>query len=149
MRIPIPARAAYSTSMNRWTGPVAAFVICAACAPKPKPEETPEPKPSGGRMELVGRIASVRKDPEFVLIQTYGNWRAEPGTILTTRGLERRTASLLATGEAMGQYAAADVKAGEAAVGDAVFSLAPVPPEDPGPPNTTEEHPQPLENPEG
>jgi hypothetical protein len=72
--------------------------------------------------KLVGRIASVPADKRFVLIQSYGNWNTSAGTILTTRGPEDRTANLLVTGEAIGQYAAADVQAGTLDVGDAVYS---------------------------
>jgi hypothetical protein len=72
--------------------------------------------------KLVGRIASVPADNRFVLIQSYGNWNISSGTILTTRGPEDRTANLLVTGEAMGQYAAADLQAGTLKVGDAVYS---------------------------
>ena len=135
-------------AVMRWSPGIAALALLASCAQKPKPEETPQPAPSRDRMELVGRIASVRRDPDFVLVQTYGNWKVEPGTILTTRGTGRRTASLLATSEAISQFAAADVKAGEVAVGDAVYSLAPPPPDNPVPPAPQEELPQPVENPE-
>ena len=90
--------------------------------PRKKPPEAPK---------LVGRIASIPADKRFVLIQSYGNWKIDPGTILTTRGPEDRTANLLATGESLGQFAAADLQSGLVEVGDAVYSRhvpKPVPP---------------------
>lgn len=72
--------------------------------------------------KLVGRIASVPADKRFVLIQSYGKWEVSAGTVLTTRGPDERTANLLVTGEALGQYAAADVQSGTLDVGDAVYS---------------------------
>lgn len=88
-------------------------------------EEEPIPVDKSGEMmrpRLVGRIATVPSDKRFVLIQSYGNWKISSGTVLTTRGTDNRTANLLVTGEAMGQYAAADLQAGEVHVGDAVYS---------------------------
>jgi hypothetical protein len=72
--------------------------------------------------KLVGRIASIPAHRRFVLIQSYEKWNVEAGTILTTRGPEARTANLLATGESLGQFAAADLQSGLVEVGDAVYS---------------------------
>lgn len=92
-------------------------------AKKPPPVEGPE---------LVGRIASIPADKRFVLIQSYGSWKIETGTILTTRGLEDRTANLLVTGESLGQFAAADIQSGVVEIGDAVyFQHVPKPSETP------------------
>ena len=85
-------------------------------AQKPAEELKPETP------ELVGRIASIPADKRFVLIQSYGKWNIEPGTILTTRGPDERTANLLVTGESLGQFAAADLQSGTVEVGDAVYS---------------------------
>lgn len=63
----------------------------------------------------------------FVLIQAYGPWHVPDGATLTTRGPDERTANLMVTGEKLGQFAAADIRSGEVAVGDAVF-LQPSPP---------------------
>ena len=96
-----------------------------------KPDPTPE-KPADQGPQLVGRIASIPADKRFVLIQSYGTWKIEPGTILTTRGLDERSANLLVTGEAMGQFAAADLQSGAVEIGDAVYSRhVPKPPEAP------------------
>ncbi|MGL4398595.1 MAG: hypothetical protein ACRCXD_01895 [Luteolibacter sp.] len=88
-------------------------------------KDTPDdekPKPSAAGPQLVGRIASVPADKRFVLIQSYGKWEIESGRILTTRGLEERTANLRTTGETLGEFAAADLQSGTVAVGDAVYS---------------------------
>jgi len=107
-------------------------------------EDEPIPVDKTGEMlrpKLVGRVATVPSDKRFVLIQSYGEWKVAAGSVLTTRGTHDRTANLLATGEAMGQYAAADVRAGEVMVGDAVYSremIKPAGPEIPaGPENST------------
>lgn len=90
--------------------------------------------------QLVGRIASIPADKRFVLIQSYGKWDVAAGTILTTRGPDDRTANLLATGEALGEFAAADLQSGLLEVGDAVyFRHAPkpvTPPPSETPPDT-------------
>ncbi len=71
---------------------------------------------------LVGKIASMPADRRFVLIQSYGKWNIATGSILTTRGPDERTANLLATGESLGEFAAADVQSGTVEVGDGVYS---------------------------
>jgi len=81
---------------------------------KPKKKEIQPPK-------LVGRIASIPADQRFVLIQSYGKWEIPTGSTLTTQGAGEKTANLLATGESLGQYAAADLQAGQVEVGDAVY----------------------------
>ncbi len=107
----------------------AAALGLAACATEPEEEESG----SVGRVELVGRVASVPPGRDFVLIQSFGEWRVADGTILTTRGADERTGSLLVTGEKLGQFAAADIRSGEVAVGDAVMRLP-----EPAPPEPTE-----------
>ena len=88
-----------------------------SCATK-DPEEKPKAEPP----RLVGRIASIPPDRRFVLIQRFGEWNAEPGAILTTRGADQRSANLLVTGETLGQFAAADLQSGQVELGDAVYS---------------------------
>jgi hypothetical protein len=94
-----------------------ACLASVSCATK-EPEEKPKAEPP----RLVGRIASIPPDKRFVLIQSFGKWTAEPGTILTTRGADQRSANLLVTGEALGQFAAADLQSGQVELGDAVYS---------------------------
>jgi hypothetical protein len=103
------------------------FLLCCllipACASSPK-EKTDEEKPKTPveGPKLVGRIASVPADKRFVLIQSYGPWEIETGRILTTRGLDNRTANLRTTGEKLGEFAAADLQSGTVEVGDGVYS---------------------------
>ena len=108
-------------------GPIllAVFLALSGCAAfkRDKADGDKGPtKPSQG-LKLIGRIASVPPDRQFVLIQSYEKWTIEAGTILTTRGEGDRTANLRVTGERMGQFAAADVQSGEVILGDAVYSL--------------------------
>lgn len=85
-----------------------------------KKEEEKKPVPQGPK--LVGRIASIPQGRKFVLIQSYGKWQVAPDSILTTRGPNERTANLRATGEKLGEFAAADLQAGTVEPGDAVYS---------------------------
>ena len=71
--------------------------------------------------KLVGRISHVPADGGFVLIESYGPWRVPDGGLLTGAGSEGRTANLVATGEKLGQHAAADLRSGVAKVGDSVY----------------------------
>lgn len=95
---------------------LAALACLAGCAADPEPEQQPEPP------RLVGRIASIVPTQRFVLIQSYGRWTVESGTVLTTRGDEERTANLRVTGEQQGQFAAADIQSGDVRKGDAVYT---------------------------
>jgi hypothetical protein len=96
-----------------------------------KKDPSADGKPGAGAPELVGRIASIPADKRFVLIQSYGTWKIEPGTVLTTRGPEERSANLLVTGESLGQFAAADLQSGTVDIGDAVYSRHSPKPKDP------------------
>jgi hypothetical protein len=111
-----------------------ACLALVSCATK-EPEEKPKAKPP----RLVGRIASIPPDRRFVLIQRFGEWNAEPGAILTTRGADQRSANLLVTGEALGQFAAADLQSGKVELGDAVYSQ-----HIPKPPPVSESSAEPL-----
>jgi len=102
---------------------------------KKSDEEKPKAQVEGPK--LVGRIASIPADRRFVLIQSYGKWTIESDRILTTRGPADRTANLKTTGEALGEFAAADLQAGTVEVGDAVYSHHSVkPPPKPETPET-------------
>lgn len=110
----------------RTLAPILAIALLSACADKTedKPKEGADEKT---RPQLVGRIASVPADRKFALIQSYGTWNVPTGSILTTQGPEGRAANLLATGEKLGQYAAADIKSGTLEVGDGVYTVAKIP----------------------
>lgn len=111
-----------------WVLAAAAVVLgVSGCAATGSGQDAEEPPAAESAQRLVGRISSVRSNPHFVLIESYGTWDVPTGAILTSRGEDGRTANLLATGERAGQYAAADVRAGEVGLGDAVFFLRPAP----------------------
>jgi hypothetical protein len=99
-----------------------AFTLPACSLFKSGKKDSAGKKPAVEGPELVGRIASIPAEKRFVLIQSYGSWNIETGTILTTRGPEERTANLLVTGEKLGQFAAADIQSGALEIGDAVYS---------------------------
>ncbi|MEI6653927.1 MAG: hypothetical protein WCP45_04110 [Verrucomicrobiota bacterium] len=113
------------------------LISCAWLGPKKKTQS----KASAPQPRLVGRIASIPADRRFVLIQSYGKWSVATGSVLVARGPDERTANLLATGEALGQFAAADLQSGTLEVGDAVFLLPPVTKNPPTPPPKTSENP--------
>jgi len=113
-------------------------IFIPACASLKKEKTDGEkPKPAVEGPKLVGRIASVPADKRFVLIQSYGKWEVESGRILTTRGLDERTANLRTTGETLGEFAAADLQSGSVEVGDAVYlQHVPKPAPPPAPPQS-------------
>jgi hypothetical protein len=118
-------------SFARWSF-IPLIATLAACAPVKDGETKPgDPKPKAPTgPELVGRVASIAPDRKFVLIQSLEAWKQPAGAVLTTRGIEDRSANLLVTGEALGQFAAADIQSGNVEIGDAVYSHhTPKPPE--------------------
>ncbi|MCX8495843.1 MAG: hypothetical protein ORN51_06640 [Akkermansiaceae bacterium] len=108
-----------------WIAAVCCIVLvsCAAFHSKPAPQAPEKSKPTPVGPELIGRVASIPADRRFVLVQSYGKLKLEVGQILTTRGPDQRTANLLVTGEALGEFSAADVQAGLIEVGDAVYLI--------------------------
>jgi hypothetical protein len=106
---------------------------------KPKAEEKKTTIATGPK--LIGRIATKPADKRFVLVQTYGKSEMETGAILTTRGLQDRTANLRITGEKLGEFAAADLQSGTVEQGDAVYSQHNPKPE------TVSTPPEPVPNP--
>lgn len=113
---------------------IALLALASSCADKP-PEKPEGAAVDENRPRLVGRIASIPADHKFVLIQSYGSWNVETGSILTTQGADGRAANLLATGEKLGQYAAADIQSGTLEIGDGVYTVAKIP--EPVSPETT------------
>lgn len=105
-----------------WMLVLAALTLSACGLFKSDKAEETDKKPKTEAPTLVGRIASIPPDKRFVLIQSYGSWKIDSGTVLTTRGPEKRTANLLVTGESLGHFAAADLQSGVVEVGDAVYS---------------------------
>lgn len=116
------------------------LLLCSCASNKPQVEETPQSPP----LKLVGIVASVPAERTFVLIQGYGTWDTPAGTILTTRGMENRTANLLFTGERLGRFAAADIQSGTVEKGDAVYSQHVPKPEAASPEPDGKPHPKPA-----
>jgi hypothetical protein len=96
------------------------FIFLSSCADKPA--EIPAPKTKEEQARLVGRIASIHKNPNFALIQSYGIWTIQTGAILATIGPDGRAANLKVTGEKTGQFAAADIQSGTLEIGDSVHT---------------------------
>jgi hypothetical protein len=95
-------------------------LFLSSCADKPDP--TPPPIEKKEQARLVGRIASIHKNPDFALIQSYGTWNIQTGAILATIGTDGRAANLKVTGEKTGQFAAADIQSGTLEIGDSVYT---------------------------
>lgn len=105
------------------------FIFLPACAEKPEenPHQKSEEKTASERPILVGRVSSIPADRMFVLIQSFGSWNVDTGSILTTQGPDGRAANLLVTGEKLGQYAAADIQSGSLEIGDGVYAVTKIP----------------------
>lgn len=84
-------------------------------------EDGPDPS-SPGAPRLVGRIASVHEKEGFALVENFGNLKLGEGLLLSTRGSDERTATLVVSGERLGRFAAADLKSGDVAAGDSVYA---------------------------
>lgn len=125
---------------------LALLSACATFKADPKKTDKTQDKPPPEPPKLVGWIASVPADKRFVLIQSYGEWKIETGTILTSRGAEARSANLRVSGEKLGQFAAADLQSGAVEVGDAVYSRhVPKPPAPPAASEPPENEPLPTD----
>lgn len=95
------------------------FLLLPSCSLFEKKEE--KPLDDGTKPRLVGRVAQVPGRGDFVLVEFYGAWKVPDGGLLAGVGAEGRTSNLVATGEKLGQYAAADIRSGLAKVGDSVY----------------------------
>jgi hypothetical protein len=102
--------------MKKWVVlPLALLMAsCSLFGKKPvKKKEDDTPK-------LVGRVASLPVGGGYALVETYGRWQVPTGGLLTSAG-ENRAATLVASGEKVERFAAADIKSGTLEPGDAVF----------------------------
>ena len=95
------------------------LAVLPSCSLFDKEEEAPKVDPSKPR--LVGRVAQIPAGSDFLLIESYGSWKVPDGGLLSGVGTEGRTSNLVATGEKLGQYAAADIRSGVAKIGDSVY----------------------------
>ena len=75
---------------------------------------------NNSNIRLSGRVQSVNESARFVLIRRYGPWRVAEGQIVESRG-DGRSASLMPTGEKLGEHVAADIRGGSVEVGDGVY----------------------------
>jgi hypothetical protein len=92
------------------------------CGHQAQADDPDKDKPD--QPHLVGRVASVPGEGGFVLIQSYGAWAVPEGETVFARGPDGRSANLLPTGEHLSQFVAADIRSGQVAVGDAVYTLS-------------------------
>lgn len=90
-----------------------------SCSLFEKEKKMPEEDPTKPR--LVGRVAQIPSGGGFVLVESYGSWEVPDGGLLSGVGTEGRTSNLVATGEKLGQFAAADIRSGLAKIGDPVY----------------------------
>ncbi len=82
-------------------------------------KKKPKPVQWNRNVRLAGRVHKVDEKSRFVLIRRYGPWHVSEGEVVECRG-EGRTASLLPTGERLGEHVAADIRSGTADIGDGV-----------------------------
>lgn len=99
---------------------LSSLVLLSSCSLFGKKEDE-KPKEKPAKSSLVGRVASIPAGHDFVLIESYGSWDVPDGGLLSGIGTEGRTSNLVATGEKMGQFAAADIRSGLAKIGDPVY----------------------------
>jgi len=101
--------------------PLLALVFAGVSSCSSSKDEEKKPEVFATKPSLVGRVASVQEGSGFVLIESYGPWRVPDGGLLSGIGTEGRTSNLVATGEKLGQFSAADIRSGVAKVGDSVY----------------------------
>ena len=83
-------------------------------------KKKPKPNEQNSNLRLSGRVYKVDEKSRYVLIRRYGPWHVGEGDVVDSRG-EGRTASLLPTGERLGEHVAADIRSGTVEIGDAVY----------------------------
>lgn len=107
------------SSWLKWAGLVLGSFVLLACGVGEHEEREAVSKTAP---RLVGRIASVHATEGFALVEGFGSLKLVAGLLLSSRGDEERTATLVVSGERLGRFAAADLKSGDVAVGDAVYA---------------------------
>lgn len=96
------------------------FILSSCGSSKPEEEEEKKEVPKIQRI-VIGRIASVSAEGDFVLIQRYDRTRLPAESIYQSEGPEDRRASLRPSGEKVRDFFAADLVGGNAAIGDTVL----------------------------
>lgn len=97
-------------------------LLLASCATKKEPEKDDSEPLKGPERRIVGRIASVSRAGQFVLIQRLGTGTLPGNMVYQSRGPDGRTASLKLSGERVRDFYAADLRSGTAQKGDAVVA---------------------------
>jgi hypothetical protein len=120
-------------------------VLMISCSGSPKKSKEDAEQPKTTAPSIVGRIASVSKAGQFVLIQKYGPGFLPANALYQSRGSDGRTSSLRPSGERVRDFFAADLLSGNPQKGDAVLAYPmpktekdtdEIPPETPnGPPS--------------
>ena len=94
--------------------------FAASCAFKSK-DKKPEEMEEKEILELIARVQSRPGNKDFVLLEAFGKWTLDDGVNLHVYGENGRTATLVTSGEKLGQFVAADVKSGKVELGDSVY----------------------------
>jgi hypothetical protein len=113
-----------------WNRAVRSFLSCGclslllACCAVKKDEQPAKKEEPQQVLRLVARVESRPGNKDFVLLESYGRWTLSEGEILFAYGSDGRVATLVTSGEKLGQFVAADVKSGKVEIGDAVYHRA-------------------------
>ena len=108
-------------------------LLLACCAAK-KDGQPPKKEEPQQVLRLVARVESRPGNKDFVLLESYGKWTLADGEMLFAYGSDGRVATLMTSGEKLGQFVAADVKSGKVEIGDAVYHRTKGPADAPPPP---------------
>ncbi len=106
--------------MKHFLLPLLLLTSCGSLKEDEEPEDKKEEKATGPKKRIIGRIASVSRAGEFVLIQKFGPGALPKNTIYQSQGPAGRSASLKPSGERVRDFYAADLVSGNVEKGDAV-----------------------------
>lgn len=96
------------------------LLLLISCSGRQIKKDSDEPQTTD--LRIVGRIASVSKAGQFVLIQKYGPGFLPANALYQSRGSDGRTSSLRPSGERVRDFFAADLLNGNPQKGDAVLA---------------------------
>lgn len=103
--------------------PLLLALLLTSCASDKNSKKNEDPdSPKSPEKRIVGRIASVSKTGQFVLIQKLGAGLLPVNMIYQSKGPGGRTASLRPSGERVRDFYAADLLSGSVEQGDAVVA---------------------------
>jgi len=95
------------------------LLLVSSCGSSPKPEEKVEKKAPNA--QIVGRVSSISRNKDFVLIQQLGPGSLSANHLLHSMGPGGRSASLSLSGERVRDFYAADLVSGTVELGDPVL----------------------------